>query len=181
MRLVPQPGDAPPDVRDEVWGEEISAACSPVYTRSVRRLRRAVVRDVRVWPEGGRELTYTFPRDISGRVKWCLLEKDGGTDVAAADFGIFIRIYASNAADRRAGQALRRHLLQRAATRPWVRRIRALVVDRGMIALTTDLRRYRRGRQIAKALCTPVRESGTAADPSGHAVYGRNDARLRPC
>ncbi len=67
---------------------------------------------------------------------------------------------ASNAADR-AGQALRRHLR--------------------LIALTTDLRRDRRGRQIAKALCTLVGDSGTAADPSGHAVYGRNDARLRPC
>ena len=68
---------------------------------------------------------------------------------------------ASNAADRRAGQALRRHLR--------------------MIAFTTHLRRDRRGRQIANALCTLVGDSGTAADPSGHAVYGRNDARLRPC
>jgi hypothetical protein len=73
----------PPDARKQLWGKRIDAICSTRF--QVRNPRRSIVRAVRFWPCGQLELSYSFRRDISDRVKWCLLE-DGGRDVAAVDF-----------------------------------------------------------------------------------------------
>jgi hypothetical protein len=67
--------------RRAVFGKRIDAICVTAF----RTDRGRRVRTVRIWPEGRRRIAFTFRRDISAHVKWCLLE-DGGRDVAAVDF-----------------------------------------------------------------------------------------------
>lgn len=68
--------------RRALQGKSIDAICSNTYVP--RRAGRVIERQL--WPTGQNRLTYTFDRDISREVKWCLLE-DQATDVAYALFG----------------------------------------------------------------------------------------------
>jgi hypothetical protein len=179
VRLEPQPGRRPADVRGEVWGERIRAACSPVFTFRPRKARRLAVVRTQLWPEEHQELSYRFGRDISVRVKWCILEDVSGGDVAEASFVQFIRIYADNARDRRIGRRLRAHLLEHAEPKPWFPASLAIVVDDTMIAISTGLRRNAQGRLVARRLCRLAAEAGVATRRI--AVYGKNDAKLRSC
>jgi hypothetical protein len=178
VRLEPQPGQSPGDIREDVWGRQIDVGCSPVFSFRARKLRRAMVTGQALWPEGQLELSYTFERDISDRVKWCLLEY-GGRDVAGVSFEQFIRIYADNARDRRVGRRLRAHLLEHAEPKPWFPGRLAIVVDDTMIAISTGLRRNAHGRMVARRLCRLAAEAGVATRTT--AVYGKNDAKLRSC
>ena len=67
--------------RRAVYGARIDAICVTAW----RPGRGTKVRAVRDWPEGRRRVRFTFRRDVSSEVKWCLIE-DGGADVAAVDF-----------------------------------------------------------------------------------------------
>ena len=174
VTLVPQPDSRPPDARDDVWGRRIDAICSTG--------RGATVRDIRLWPDGQLELSYRFARDISGRVRWCLLE-DGATDVAGVTFERFIRILSSGPRDKRIGRRLRQHL-EREGGKP-AQRVTALVVTDGGIAIATNLAENRRARRIARRLCGLLRSSGVPEPPAGsrlaHSVFSRDDATLRVC
>ena len=179
VALEPQVGISPPDVREKVWGKRVGAVCSPVFTFRDRRLRRVAVTQVQVWPEGQFQLSYTFERDISDRVKWCSLEEvDGGGDVASAGFAPFIRIYADTPRQRRVGRRLRSDLL-RGGSEPWFPEAFGIVVGDGSAAISTNLPRDARGRRIARRLCGLVTKSRRAARPT--AVYGRADSKLRDC
>jgi hypothetical protein len=74
VRLEPQTGQRPPDIRQDVWGRQVRVACSPVFTARERTLLRTIVISEQLWPEGQLEARFTFDRDISDWVKWCLLE-----------------------------------------------------------------------------------------------------------
>jgi hypothetical protein len=178
VRLVPQENRDPPDVRREVWGKRIDAICAPTF--SPRGSRGRAVRAVRLWPRGQMELRYRFRRDISDQVKWCLLE-DGGRDVASVSFQVFIRVFGHSAGDRRIGKELRRYLLRNADSQPWLRRVTGIVVDRGVIAIATDLRRGRRGKRIARRLCGVIQGADIADLTPGHKIFGRDDVVLRVC
>jgi hypothetical protein len=178
VRLEPQPGQSPADIPEDVWGRQIRAACSPVFTFRPRKARRLAVVQTQLWPEGQLELRYRFGRDISDRVKWCILEEASGRDVAEAGFAPFIRVHASTPRERRIGRLLRRHLLERGAQQPWFPEALAIVVDDGMTAISTDLRRTVRGRRIARRLCSLVTSSGVATGRA--AVYG-DVVKLRSC
>jgi hypothetical protein len=67
--------------RRAVFGKRIDAICATAF----RPNRGRRVRDVQDWPVGQARIAFSFKRDISARVKWCLLE-DGGADVAGVDF-----------------------------------------------------------------------------------------------
>jgi hypothetical protein len=174
VTLIPQPDRRPPDVRADVWGSRIDAICS-----AGRRVR---VRDVRLWPEGQLELSYRFPRDISGRVKWCLLE-NGATDVAGVTFERVIRVYGNGPSDKRIGRRLRQHLRRIGAKA--AQRVTAIVVSDGVITIATDLPESRRARRIAGRLCRLLRSSGVPGPPAGsrlaHSVFSRDDATLKVC
>jgi hypothetical protein len=178
VRLVPQREMSPPDARKDVWGKRIDAICSPTF--SARRSRRASVRAIRRWPTGQMELRYTFPRDISHRVKWCLLE-DGGRDVASADFQVFIPVYGESRKDRKIGRDLRAYLWRDAGSERWLRRVGGILVDRGVISIATDLRRNRRGRRIARRLCSVIYGADVADFARRHSIVGEEDAVLRVC
>jgi hypothetical protein len=178
VRLVPHENRDPPDVRRKVWGKRIDAICSPTF--NPRGAVRRAVHAVRLWPRGQMEVSYRFRRDISDQVRWCLLE-DGGVDVAAVGFRVFIRLYGDNADDRRIGQELRRYLLHTAGSQPWLRRVKAIVVDRGVIAIVTDLRRTRRGKRIARQLCGLIQGADVADFTSGHRIFGPEEVVLRVC
>jgi hypothetical protein len=179
---VPQEDRRPPDVRRDVWGKRIDAICSPVI--DPRKVRRSAVRETRLWPRGQLELSYRFSRDISDRVKWCLLE-DGGLDVAGVMFVRFIRVYGNSADDRRAGRRLRRHIRREAASAPWLPRVRDILVADGVVTISTDLARSARSRRIATRLCDLLWSSGVGERPAGkrlpHAVFGRDDTTVRTC
>jgi hypothetical protein len=173
VTLVPQPDRRPADIRADVWGKRIDAICFAGP--------RAKVRDIRLWPEGQLELSYRFPRDISARIKSCLLE-DGATDVAGVIFKRFIRIFGNGPSDKRIGRRLRRHLQREDASA--ARRVTAIVVSDGVIVIATDLRENRRGRRIARRLCELVQSSGVPGPPPGtmaHSIFSRDDATLERC
>jgi hypothetical protein len=178
VRLVPQSNRSPPDVRKEVWGTRIDAICSPTFRP--RKSRRPAVRAVRLWPRGQEELTYTFRRDISDRVKWCLLE-DGGVDVAGVDFEVFIPVRGGTPKDRRIGRELRRYLRRTAGAEGWLNRVKAIVVDRGVIAVVTNLRRNQRGRRMTRRLCGLIHRADVADLTPGRTIFGRHDIVLREC
>ena len=158
-----------PETRPQVWGKRIRAVCSPT------------VRAVQLWPHGQPQLSYTFERDISDRAKWCLLEDEGGRDLAALDFRHFIAVHADSPKDRQIGQKLRRYLWRNAASRPWLRRVSAIMVDRQVIAVATRLRRNRHGRRSAREICRLIQGADVADFSPGHAVIGRNDVVVRAC
>jgi hypothetical protein len=167
------------DARAELWGERIRAVCSPTF--DYRRARRVAVRAVQLWPDGQAELSYTFERDISDRVTWCLLEDEGGGDVAAVDFQHFIAVHADSPKDRQIGHRLRRYLWRNAGSRPWLRQVRAIVVDRKVIAVATGLRRDGPGRRSAREICQLIQGADVADFTPGHTVFGRNDVVVRAC
>ena len=180
MRLVPNAEGALPAVRKRLWGKRVEAICSP--TLNLRRAQTRVVTSPLRWPSGQNELTYTFSRDISKRAAWCLLEQeDHGNDISGVNFRAFIRVFADSRVDRRIGDELRRYFQENAWFEVWLQRVKAVVVDGGVIAVATDLRRGRRGRRIARLVCTMVRDSRLWSPARDHAVYGRNDVRLRSC
>lgn len=79
LRVDVQPG---PNTRAALDGKQIDATCSETWTP--RAESRVTAR--RTWPSGANSLTYTFGRDISRKVKWCLIEHDAA-DIAYATFG----------------------------------------------------------------------------------------------
>ena len=166
------------DPRSELWGKRIRAVCSPTF--DYRQVRR-VVHAVQLWPRGQTELSYTFERDISDRVKWCLLEDDGGGDVAAVDFEHFIPVHALTASDRRIGYKLSRYLWRNARSRPWLTQVSAIGVDHKVIVVSTQLRRNRHGRRSAREICRLIQGADVADFTPGHAVVGRNDVVVRAC
>ena len=180
VRLVPQADGQLPDVRGKVWGKRIDAICSPVFHP---RRRSTIVRQIRLWPRGELELSYRFGRDISNRVKWCLLE-DGGVDVAAVSFVPLIRVFGDNTEDRRTGRRLRRHIKREAPSATWLPQVKAIVVSDGRIAVSIDRARNPGSRRIARRICELVRSAGVPDPPSGggpHTVFGRDDVTLRAC
>ena len=66
-------------------------------------------------------MTVQLDRDVSRRVRWCLLEEGGASDVAAVDFRVFIRLFGEDKPDRSIGQRLRRYLLRDFGSRPVLR------------------------------------------------------------
>ncbi len=179
LKLVPQQGSSPPDIRRKVWGKRVDAACSPSFRP--RTVKRIAVSGQVVWPRGATTLTVQLDRDVSRQVRWCLLEKGGATDVAAVDFKVFIRLFGDDKPDRSIGQRLRRYLMNDFGSRPWLSRIRGIVVDDGVIAVATELTSDPRGKEIARRICSLIRTSGVAEGTPGHAVYGRQDGVLRTC
>jgi hypothetical protein len=180
VRLLPRADGRPPAVSRRVWGKRIDAICSPVFHP---RSRSTIVRQVRRWPRGELKLRYRFGRDISGRVKWCVLE-DGAEDVAVVSFVPIIRVRGSSAEDQRTGRQLRREIKREAPSATWLPRVKAIVVRKGLITVSTDLERNRRGRRVARRICAVIRSSGAADPPPGgppHTVLGRDDATLRDC
>ena len=79
VRVLPR---APRRVRRELFGKRIRAVCGTRFPFTaggkVRRTRR--------WPAGRRRLRYRFARNISRRVRWCLVEHPRGGDVAVVIF-----------------------------------------------------------------------------------------------
>jgi hypothetical protein len=69
------------DLEEQLYGKRIDAVCSSSF---LRPRQHSVVR-ARRWPVGARRLSFRFGRDISDRVKWCLIEKHG-VDVAAVTY-----------------------------------------------------------------------------------------------
>jgi hypothetical protein len=168
-----------PDLSDELWGKRIRAVCSPVFGAQARF---RAVHEVETWPEGATELSYTFKRDVSERVKWCLLEDaDGGGDVAAVQFQVFFPVYGDSAKDKRIGRELRSYLWFNVGDAPWMRKIRGIVVQRGVIAVATELRRDRYGKRVARDICNLIQGSDVADFTPGHTVFGHDDVRLRRC
>jgi hypothetical protein len=180
VRLLPRPDGRPPAVSRRVWGKRIDAVCSPVFHP---RSRSMFVRQIRRWPRGELELRYRFGRDISARVKWCVLE-DGAEDVAVVSFVPIIYVRGSSADDQRTGRQLRRHIKGEAPSATWLPRVKAIVVTDGVITVSTDLEQNRRGRRVARRICALIRSSGAADPPPGgqpHTVLGLDDVTLRDC
>jgi hypothetical protein len=167
-----------PDASAELWGNRIRAVCSPVFNPA--QARRRAVREVQEWPQGQTELAYSFERDISERVKWCLLEDaESGGDIAGVDFQVFFPVYGDTPKDRKVGRELRAYLWRGHA--PWMRKIAAIVVQRGVIAVATELRRTRYGKRVARDICRLIQGADVADFTPGHTVYGREDVVLRRC
>jgi hypothetical protein len=163
----------------ELWGKRIRAVCSPTF--GYREALRVAVRGVQLWPTGQTELTYNFDRDISDRVKWCLLEDVGGGDVAGVDFQAFFPVYGDSPKDRRIGRRLREYLWRNASPRPWMRLVTAIFVEHGVISVRTRLRDDRRGRRSAREICRFIQGADVADFTPGHTVSGRNDVVLAFC
>ena len=70
-----------PTTEERLYGKRIDAICSP---RS-RPQRRGLVIRRQLWPPGVRRMPFVFARDISRRVKWCLIEHHAG-DLAFVSF-----------------------------------------------------------------------------------------------
>jgi hypothetical protein len=168
-----------PDAGEELWGKRIRAICSPVFG-SQARFR--AVRAVEVWPDGAPELSYSFDRDVSEAVKWCLLEDaDGGGDVAGVDFQAFFRVDGDTPKDRKIGRQLRAYLWRNVGDAWWMRKVAGIVVERGVIAVSTELRPNRRGKRVARDICRLIQGSDVADFTAGHTVFGRDDVGLRVC
>jgi hypothetical protein len=168
------------DVSDALWGKQIRAVCSPTF--SLAESRRRAVHEVQTWPDGASELSYTFERDVSERVKWCLIEgADTGGDVATVDFQVFFPVYGDTPEDRKIGRDLRAYLWRNVGQAPWMRKIRGLVVQRGVISVATELLRNRHGKRVAREICNLIQGSDVADFTPGHTVFGHDDVRLRRC
>ncbi len=70
-----------PTTEEQLYGKRIDAICSP---RS-RPQRRGLVIRRQLWPVGARRMAFEFRRDISSRVKWCLIEHRA-SDIALVSF-----------------------------------------------------------------------------------------------
>jgi hypothetical protein len=69
-----------PSLEEQLYGKRIDGICSPRL-----RSRKELQVRTRVWPAGARSLSFRFRRDISRRVKWCLIEKRA-RDIAFVTF-----------------------------------------------------------------------------------------------
>jgi hypothetical protein len=167
------------DMRRRLWGKPIRALCSPTF--NLRKLSGAVVTAVRVWPRRRKQLTYSFERDIANRVKWCLIEDASGGDVAAVDFGAFIRLYGTSASDSGVARRLRRYLLRNAVGQPWLRQVAAIAVNRGVIVVATELRPNRGSKRIAREICRLIHGADVADFTPGHSVLAHDLSVLRTC
>jgi hypothetical protein len=164
------------ETREAVWGQRVRAACAARFSG------RGAVHTELTWPDGATELVFAFDRDISDRVKWCLIEAaGGGGDIAAFSWVTPIRVHGTTAQDRRMGRRLRAYMRRSADPPPWLRRVFAIVVDRRRIAVVTTLRRNRQGRRGARELCRVIQGSDVADFTPGHRVLGLNDVLLRRC
>ncbi len=179
LRLAPQRGSSPPDVRRDVWGKGVQAVCSATFSQ--RRAGRVALSSAVVWPRGARTVRLRLDRDVSSQVRWCLLEVDGGSDVASVTFRAFIWVGGDDKADRRIGQELRRYLLGKSGPRPWLSRIDAIYVDDRRIAVATELTPDAQGKRIARRICALIRASGLAGSTTGHRVLGVRGNVLRTC
>jgi hypothetical protein len=72
-----------PTIEERLYGRRVTGACGTTFRAPVRR---GLVFQKRVWPTGARRLTFTFARDISPRVKWCLVDGEDGADAAFISF-----------------------------------------------------------------------------------------------
>jgi hypothetical protein len=178
VRLVPQRDRTARDARKQLWGKRIDAICSPTF--NYRKARRLAVRAVRFWPRGQMELSYTFGRDISDRVKWCLLE-DGARDIAGVSFEPFIPVYGDSAKDRRIGRQLRRYLHRNVGSQRWLWTVSG-----------NRRRAWRHRRRNRPSPHSPRQADSSAALRShpgadvadftpGHTVYGDEEVVLRVC
>ena len=165
--------------RSEVWGKRIRAVCSPTF--GYRKTLRVAVRAAQLWPTGQPELAFSFDRDISDRVKWCLLEDVGGGDIADVQFQAFIPVHGASAKDRRIGRRLSSYLWRNAGAAPWVRQVRGIIVDQGVITVATQLRDQPRGNRIARVICGLIQGSDVADFTPGHTVVGHNEVVLEFC
>jgi hypothetical protein len=164
-------------VRDRVWDKPVRAVCSPSWRG------RGSVTEVQTWPAGRAKLAYTFEHDIAERVKTCLLEDpDRGRDIAGVQFSTPpIPVHGTSAKDRRIGRKLRRYLWRNVGSEPWLERVTGIVVDDEVIAVTTQLRRNRRGKQVSRWLCQLIQGADVADFTPGHTIFGRGDAVVRAC
>jgi hypothetical protein len=71
-----------PPAEELVYDKRVLGACGTTF----RHTRRGVVFLRRRWPAGARSLSFGFGRDISPRVRWCLVESADGSDVAFVSF-----------------------------------------------------------------------------------------------
>ena len=179
LRLAPQRGSSPPDVRRDVWGKGIQAVCSATFSQ--RRAGNIAESAELVWPRGKKTLRVRLDRDVSSRVRWCLLEGDSGGDVASVTFRAFIWVGGDTKADRRTGQQLRRYLLAKSGPRPWLSRIDTISVNDRRITVGTDLKPDAEGKRIARRVCSLIRASDVAAGATKHRVLGRRGGVLRTC
>ncbi len=69
------------ELKAKLFGKRIDAICSSSFFHPGRH---SVVR-TRLWPVGARRMSFQFSRDISARVKWCLVEHDA-SDIAFVSF-----------------------------------------------------------------------------------------------
>jgi hypothetical protein len=86
LRLVPQAGRKPPDVRRKLWGHRLRASCGhsgPAGNPVAAGLTFIPFR----WPRGTLTRKVHLSRDVSASPGWCIVEavSDGG-DIAAVNF-----------------------------------------------------------------------------------------------
>ncbi|MEA2151403.1 MAG: hypothetical protein QOD69_3233 [Solirubrobacteraceae bacterium] len=86
LRLVPQAGRKPPDVRAKLYGHRLRASCGhngPAGTPVAAGLTFIPFR----WPRGTLTRKVHLSRDVSASPGWCIVEAVGdGGDIAAVDF-----------------------------------------------------------------------------------------------
>jgi hypothetical protein len=97
------------------------------------------------------------------------------------DFAAFFPVHGDSAKDRRMGRRLRSYLWRNVGAAPWLRQVRGIVVDHGVITVATQLRDQPRGNRIAREICGLIQGSDVADFTSGHTVIGRNDVVLEFC
>lgn len=71
-----------PPTETLVYGKRVAGACGTTF----RHTRNGLVFMRRVWPVEARSVSFGFSRDISRRVKWCLVNGEDGADVAFVSF-----------------------------------------------------------------------------------------------
>ena len=104
-----RPGQRAEEAREQVFGEFVTVVCFSSYDS---RLRSRVLARL-TWPAGQDALTFTLGRDISRRAKLCLLEDDGGGDIADVSFGpdpaeLLVQTRYVNGPDRRGARSFLR-------------------------------------------------------------------------
>jgi hypothetical protein len=71
-----------PPTEELLFGKRVTGACGTTF----RYAPKSYVFNRRVWPEDARSVTFGFARDLSRRVKWCLVDGADGADVAFVSF-----------------------------------------------------------------------------------------------
>jgi hypothetical protein len=171
-------GPAGARVRNRVWGKRVVGACASGL--DPLKLWTQRVHSSLTWPAGAMSVTYSFPRDVSARALWCLVEDDTD-DVAAVNFVPPIVAGGFSRRDRRIAQALRRYLLRNGAGPEWFMTVRTVLVRRGVITITTSLPRDAESRRRAAELCSLIQGADVADFTPGHRVRGRRGRTLRTC